>query len=174
MRVIAEQFPTARDRDRFRLLVRTIEYVHGAPLERESRRFVLDGWARSGAPMCDRRADVRVSADAGLKPASSDGAMLRAATIVNGSTVCCVQSYQGNAMPLVNAASSRRMILRMMRRERHRGSQLNRRADEPLSVVVHQSAMFGVALDAVPCGRWPNARSVGPGGERRECHAALT
>ena len=44
LRVIAEQFPTARDRDRFRLLVRTIQYVHGAPLERESRRFVLDGW----------------------------------------------------------------------------------------------------------------------------------
>ena len=52
-------------------------------------------------------------------------------TIVNCSTVRCVQSYQGNAMPLVNAASSRRMILRMMRRERHRGSQLSRRADEP-------------------------------------------
>jgi hypothetical protein len=25
-------------------LVCTIRYVHGAPLERESRRFVLDGW----------------------------------------------------------------------------------------------------------------------------------
>jgi len=44
LRVIAEQFPTARERDRFRLLVCTIRYVHGAPLERESRRFVLDGW----------------------------------------------------------------------------------------------------------------------------------
>ena len=44
LRVIAEQFPTARDRDKFRLLVSTIRYVHGAPLERESRRFVLDGW----------------------------------------------------------------------------------------------------------------------------------
>ena len=31
-RVIAERFPTARDRDRFRLLVRTIRYVHGVPL----------------------------------------------------------------------------------------------------------------------------------------------
>jgi hypothetical protein len=44
LRIIAKQFPTARDRDRFRLLVRTIGYVHGAPpFERESRRFVLDG-----------------------------------------------------------------------------------------------------------------------------------
>jgi hypothetical protein len=30
-----------------------------------------------------------------------------------------------------------------MRRERHLGSQLNGRADEPLSVVVHHAAMFG-------------------------------
>jgi hypothetical protein len=44
LRVIAEQVPTVRDRDRFRLLVRTIRYVDGAPPERESRRFVLDGW----------------------------------------------------------------------------------------------------------------------------------
>jgi hypothetical protein len=58
--------------------------------------------------------------------------MLRAATIVTGSTVCCVQSKPGNAMPLVNAPSARRVILGMMRRERHRGSQLNRRGDEPL------------------------------------------
>ena len=77
-------------------------------------------------------------------------------------------------MPLVNASSPQRVILRMMRRERHRGSQLNRRADGPLSVVVLQSAMFGGALDAEPCGRWPDARSVGRVGERRECHAALT
>lgn len=46
-------------------------------------------------------------------------------------------------MPLVNAPSARRVILRMMRREKFRGSQLNRRGDEPFSVVVHQSAMFG-------------------------------
>jgi hypothetical protein len=65
-------------------------------------------------------------------------------------------------MPLVNALSAQRVILRMMRRERHRGSQLNRRAAEQLSFVVHQSAMFGIALDAVPCGRRPDARSVGP------------
>ena len=43
LRVIAEQFPTARDRDPFGLLVRTIRYVHGAPLEPDSGRFVLDG-----------------------------------------------------------------------------------------------------------------------------------
>jgi len=43
-RVIAEQFPTARNRDPFGLLVCTIRYVHGAPPERESQRFVLAGW----------------------------------------------------------------------------------------------------------------------------------
>lgn len=37
VRVIAEQFPTARDRDRFRLLFRTIDNVHSAPLEHASR-----------------------------------------------------------------------------------------------------------------------------------------
>jgi hypothetical protein len=50
---------------------RTIDNVHCAPLERESRRFVLDGW-RALARRCVIDApDVRVSADAGLKPASS-------------------------------------------------------------------------------------------------------
>jgi hypothetical protein len=71
-------------------------------------------------------------------------------------------------LPLVNASSSRRTILRMMRRERHLGSQLNGRADEPLSVVVHHAAMFrscaryrapwataGCAL------RWPCRRTEG-------------
>ena len=54
----------------------------------------------------------------------------------------------------VNAVSAQCVILRMTRRERHRGSQLDGRADEPLAVVVHQSAMFGglLALDAVPWG----------------------
>ena len=47
-----------------------------------------------------------------------DGARLRAVTIVNGSTVRCVPSDQGEGMPLVNASSSRRTILRTMRRER--------------------------------------------------------
>ena len=37
VRVIAEQFPAPRNGDGFRLLFRTIGYVHGAPLERESR-----------------------------------------------------------------------------------------------------------------------------------------
>jgi hypothetical protein len=45
VRFIAKQFPALRNKDRFRFLFRTIEYVHGAPLERESRRFVLDGCA---------------------------------------------------------------------------------------------------------------------------------
>ncbi len=58
VRVIAEQFAAARDRDRFRLRFRMIDNIHSAPLERESRRFVLNGWRalarRCGidAPMC--------------------------------------------------------------------------------------------------------------------------
>ena len=40
VRVIAKQFPAPRRGDRFCFLFRTIGYVHGAPLERESRRFV--------------------------------------------------------------------------------------------------------------------------------------
>ena len=52
-------------------------------------------------------------------------------------------------MPLVNASSAQRVILRMMRRERYRGSQLNRRAAEQLSFVVHQSAMFGIAAKSI-------------------------
>jgi hypothetical protein len=55
VRVIAEQFPAPRNGDRFRLLFRTIGYVHGVPLERESRRSVLVGSAL-------KRVDVRVDA----------------------------------------------------------------------------------------------------------------
>jgi hypothetical protein len=68
--VIAEQFPTACDRDRFRLLVRMIESIHCAPQTRVAT-IRVEWVARSGASICDRRADVRVSADAGLEPASS-------------------------------------------------------------------------------------------------------
>jgi hypothetical protein len=78
--------------------------------------------------------------------------MLRATTIANGSTVYCVQSIQRNVTPLVNVFSAQRVILRMMRRERYRGSLLNRGADEPLSVVVHQSAMCGVRPMPGPVG----------------------
>ena len=103
-----------------------------------------------------------------------DGTVLSAVTIVNRSTVRCVQSDQGDGMPLVNASSSRRMILRTMRRERSRGSQfMNVPTD--LSVVGQRTAVCeDFALAAVPCGRRPDARSVGRAGERRECHAALT
>jgi hypothetical protein len=60
------------------------------------------------------------------------------------------------------------MILRMTRRQSHRSSQLNRRADERLSVVVHQSAMFE-GLRSMPCPgapaecalRWPWRRTEG-------------
>jgi hypothetical protein len=85
--------------------------------------------------------------------------MLRAMTIVSGSTVLRSVDQRN---PLVNASSAQRMILRIMRRERPRGSQLNRRSNEPITVVVHQVCVFDIALDAVPCGRRPDARSVGP------------
>jgi hypothetical protein len=80
VRVFAKQFPAPRNGDRFPLLFRTIGYVHGAPLERESRRFVLDGSRALARRYVNRRADVRVSADAGLEPASSAEALLRAVT----------------------------------------------------------------------------------------------
>ena len=90
-----------------------------------------------------------------------DGAMLRAATIVNGSTVCCVQSDQGTAVPLVNAPPSRRVILRMMRRERSRGSQVICVPTTVLGSRATDCDVLRIALDAVPCGRRPDARSVG-------------
>ena len=96
-----------------------------------------------------------------------DGAMLRAATIVNRSTVCCVQSIQRNATPLVNASPAQRVILRMLRCQRCRVSQFNRRADRPLSVVVHQSAFWGCARcralwALAECAlRWPWRRTEG-------------
>jgi hypothetical protein len=40
-----------RQTEVLRLLLRAIDYIQSAPPERESRRFVLDGWARSGASM---------------------------------------------------------------------------------------------------------------------------
>ena len=78
-----------------------------------------------------------------------DGAVLRAATIVNGSTVRCVQLDQGDGMPLVNASSSRRMILRTMRRERSQGSQFMH-CRQTLSVVGQRTAMFE-GLRSMPC-----------------------
>lgn len=41
------------------------------PLNASRKRFVLDGWRALARRCVGRRADVRVSADAGLKPASS-------------------------------------------------------------------------------------------------------
>jgi hypothetical protein len=113
-----------------------------------------------------RRADVRVSADAGLEPASSRRSYAPRGDDREWFDRPLRLVDQGNAVPLVNASSARRVILRMMRRERYRGLQLNRRADEPLSVVVYQSAMFGScarygALWA-PAGcalRWPCRRT---------------
>src|SRR6516164_7041825 len=90
-----------------------------------------------------RRADVRVSADAGLEPASSRRSYAPRGDDREWFDRPLRLVDQGNAVPLVNASSARRVILRMMRRERYRGLQLNRRADEPLSVVVYQSAMCG-------------------------------
>jgi hypothetical protein len=110
-----------------------------------------------------------VSADAGLEPASS-----RRSYAPRGDDREWFDRLVRSISPalvllLVNASSAQRVILRMTPGERHRGSQLNRRTAEQLSFVVHQSAVLGGALDAVPCGRRPNARSVGRGGERREC-----
>ena len=103
--------------------------------------------------MCHRRADVRASADAGLKPASSRRSYASSGDDREWFDRLLRSVKPGQCNALVNAFSAQRMILKMMRRERHRGSQLNRHADEPLSVVVHQSAMFGGgALDAVPWG----------------------
>src|SRR5262245_36955111 len=68
-RVLTEQFTTTRDRNRIRFLFRTMEYIHSAPLERESRRFVFVGGAPARRFVSTRR--CRVSADAGLEPASS-------------------------------------------------------------------------------------------------------
>jgi len=126
-----------------------------------ARRFVID-------------APVRVSADAGLKPASSRRSYAPRSDDRRWFDRLLRSISPALLLPLVNASSVRRKILWMMRRERYRDSQLNRRTAEQLSFVVHQSAVLGVALDAVPCGRRPNARSVSRGGERRECHAAPT
>jgi hypothetical protein len=60
-----------------------------------------------------------------------------------------------------------RMVLRTMRGERSRCSQLT-------SVQVRLRRREEDAHDAVPCGRRPDARSAGPWGERRMCRAALT
>ena len=75
--------------------------------------------------------------------------MLRAVTIVNGSTVRCVQSVQRIAVPLVNASSSRRMILRTMPRERLRDSQcINAPTHAQLSD--SETAMYE-DLSSLPC-----------------------
>jgi hypothetical protein len=92
--------------------------------------------------MCHRRADVRVSADAGLKPASSRRSYAPRGDDREWFDRLLRSVKPGQCSAAGNAASSRHTILRMMRRERHLGSQLNRRADEPLSVVVHLAAMF--------------------------------
>jgi hypothetical protein len=70
------------------------------PLERESHRFELLGGALRRV---DGRADVRASADAGLKPASSAEALLRAVTGC-GYDLCRAFKRTRNDDP-VNAAS---------------------------------------------------------------------
>jgi hypothetical protein len=90
----------------------------------------------------DRRADVRVSADAGLTPASSRRSYAPSGDDREWFDRPLRSVKPGQCMPVVNAPSARRVILRMMRRERYRGSQVRGDADEPLSVVVHRSAMF--------------------------------
>ncbi len=67
----------------------------------------------------------------------------------------------------------RRTILRMMRRERHLGSQLNGRDDEPLSAVVHHAAMSR-ELRSIPCpvgdGRMRAPLAVSANGGSAERH----
>jgi len=65
----------------------------------------------------------------------------RAVTIVNGSTVCSVQSDQGT-----DAAGeripSRRLVLKDDSVARDHEVRSYRRADQPSSVVVHRTAMW--------------------------------
>jgi hypothetical protein len=49
--VVAKQFSTPCDGDRFQLLFRAVRYVHSAPREREWQSFVLAGW-RAPARLC--------------------------------------------------------------------------------------------------------------------------
>jgi hypothetical protein len=80
--LIAEQLPASSDRNRLRLPFRMIWQIHGAPLERESQRFVLAGCALW-------RVDMAVDAPSfgergcGVWPASSAGGLLRAATVAS-------------------------------------------------------------------------------------------
>src|SRR5690242_10008522 len=105
------------------------------------------------------------SADAGLKPASSAEALLRAVT---GCEYDLCQAFR-----LARAEASgerylcRRTVLRTVHCERSRCSGLT-------YVQVRLRRSEENALDAVPYGRRPDARSVGPWGERRMCRAALT
>jgi hypothetical protein len=173
--LIAQQFTTPLNADWSRLLFRTIRQVHGAPLERESQRFVLDGWRALARRCVGRRADVRVSADAGLKPASS-----RRSCAPSGDDREWVDRLLRSVRPGRGNASgerirlSRRMILKLMRDERSRVSQLIHVPTERSRMSATDCDVLRIALDAEPCGRRPDARSVGRCGERRECRAALT
>jgi hypothetical protein len=146
--------------------------IHSAPLERESRRFVFVGGAL-------RRVDVSstrrcpVSADAGLEPASS-----RRSYAPRGDDrewfdrpLRSVRPAHGNA---AGERIPRRLILRMMRRGRSRVSQLIDVPTDRSRLSDNELRCVRIALDAVPCGRRPDARSVGRVGERRKCRAALT
>ena len=153
--LMAQQFSAPRNGDWFRVLVRTIGYVHGAPLERESGRCVLGGWRALARRCGDRRANVRLSADAAWSRHHPGGATLRAVTIVNdGSTVCGVQSDQGTT----DAVGERLLCA-----ARHPANDaprevtrfaVQRPADYLSWFVVQPTAMLlRIALDAVPCGR---------------------
>jgi hypothetical protein len=69
--------------------------------------------------MCHRRADVRASADAGLKPASSRRSYAPRGDDRGWFDRLMRSISPALMLPLVNASSAQRVILRMMRREWH-------------------------------------------------------
>jgi hypothetical protein len=145
------------------------------PFERESRRFVLNGWRARARRCVGRRADVRVSADAGLRPASS-----RRSSAPSGDDREWFDRLLRSVRPGQRNAAGERIPFAALDPEDDARREVTRLAVH----VACRPTVFGrratdcdvvrIALGAVPCGRRPDARSVGRCGERRECRAALT
>jgi hypothetical protein len=68
--VFTKQLPAARERNRFEPRIRTIDELHGALRERESRDFVLFWVARSSAPASQANALEVNRTDVGGVPTS--------------------------------------------------------------------------------------------------------
>src|SRR5581483_9214671 len=122
--VLSKQLPTARDRNRVGFVIVFFDKLHGGPLN-ASRGDACWWVARSGASMCHRRADVQVSADAGLEPASSRRSCAPSGDDREWFDRPLRSVSPALMLPLVNAFSAQRVILRMTRGERYRDSQLN-------------------------------------------------